>query len=120
MPIWIGGSSTAAVRVARSKGAGLLPAGLSPAQVEEFRGRVGADVPVGTLVWFADQPTVRGYNPLLKMFWDPGFWRLPSWDCIVLLLSWLVTTIFAHFVLFAAQKVRQRCELQREFLQREH
>ena len=62
----------------------------------------------GTLVWFADQPTVRGYNPLLKMFWDPGFWRLPSWDCIVLLLSWLVTTLFAHFVLFAAQKVRQR------------
>ena len=25
----------------------------------------------GTLVWFADQPTVDGYNPLLEMFWDP-------------------------------------------------
>jgi probable F420-dependent oxidoreductase len=54
VPIWIGGSSNAAVRIARSKGAGLLPAGLAPAQVEEFRGRAGADVPVGTLVWFAD------------------------------------------------------------------
>lgn len=29
----------------------------------------------GTLVWFADQPTVGGYNPLFQMFWESGFWR---------------------------------------------
>ena len=63
---------------------------------------------VGTLVWFADQPTVDGYNPLLQMFWDPGVWRLPSWDYLVLLLSWLVTTLFCHFVLFVFQRVRRR------------
>jgi len=62
----------------------------------------------GTLVWFADQPTVAGYNPLLEMFWDPGLWRAPGHDRAVLLLSWLVTTLFCHFVLFAFQKVRQR------------
>jgi len=62
----------------------------------------------GTLVWFADQPTVDGYNPLLEMFWDPGLWHIPSRDCVVLLLSWLVTTLFCHFVLFAFQKVRRR------------
>jgi hypothetical protein len=62
----------------------------------------------GTLVWFADQPTVRGYNPLLEMFWDTGFWKTPSRDHVVLLLSWLVTTLFLHFVLFALEKVRRR------------
>jgi hypothetical protein len=61
----------------------------------------------GTLVWFADQPTVAGYHPLVEMFWDPGIWRTPAHDRIVLLLSWLVTTLFCHFVLFAFQKVRQ-------------
>jgi hypothetical protein len=63
---------------------------------------------VGTLVWFADQPTVRGYNPLLEMFWNPGVWNIPSWDRTVLLLSWLLATLFWHFVLFAIQKIRQR------------
>jgi len=62
----------------------------------------------GTLVWFADQPTVRGYNPLLEMFWDPGFFRTLSRDHAVLLFSWFVTTLFCHFVLFAVDKVRQR------------
>jgi hypothetical protein len=62
----------------------------------------------GTLVWFADQPTVAGYNPLLQMFWDPGIWRTPAHDNSVLLLSWLVTTLFCHFVLFAVQKFRHR------------
>jgi hypothetical protein len=62
----------------------------------------------GTLVWFADQPTVTGYNPLLQMFWDPGIWRTPAHDREVLLLSWLVTTLFCHFVLFAFQKARHR------------
>ena len=62
----------------------------------------------GTLVWFADQPTVKGYNPLLEMFWDPGIFRAPTHDRIVLLLSWLVTTLFCHFVLFAFQRARQR------------
>ena len=61
-----------------------------------------------TLVWFADQPTVAGYQPLLEMFWDPGIWRLPTHDCVVLLLSWFVTTMFCHFLLFTYQKVRQR------------
>jgi hypothetical protein len=62
----------------------------------------------GTLVWFADQPTVAGYNPLLEMFWDPGIWSTPAHDRVVLVLSWLVTTLFCHFVLFAFQKARQR------------
>jgi hypothetical protein len=62
----------------------------------------------GTLVWFADQPTVAGYNPLLEMFWDPGIWSTPAHDRAVLFLSWLVTTLFCHFVLFALQKVRHR------------
>ena len=61
-----------------------------------------------TLVWLADQPTVDGYNPLLEMFWDPGLWRAPAHDRAVLLLSWLVTTLFCHFVLFVLQKSRQR------------
>src|SRR5215467_8327551 len=55
----------------------------------------------GTLVWFADQPTVAGYNPLLEMFWDPGLFHLPLWDGAVLLLSWFVTMLFSHFVLFS-------------------
>ena len=59
----------------------------------------------GTLVWLADQPTVDGYNPLLEMFWDPGLWRAPAHDRAVLLLSWLVTTLFCHFVLFVFQKI---------------
>jgi hypothetical protein len=62
----------------------------------------------GTLVWFADQPTVTGYNPLLEMFWDPGISSMPAHDRAVLLVSWLVTTLFCHFVLFAFQKVRHR------------
>lgn len=62
----------------------------------------------GTLVWFADQPTMTGYNPLFEMFWDPGIFRLPLWDGAVIVFSWLVTTLFCHFVFFALQKVRQR------------
>jgi hypothetical protein len=62
----------------------------------------------GMLVWLADQPTVPGYNPLLMMFWDPGVTHLPLWDSLVLPLSWLVTTLFCHFVLFAVQRVRRR------------
>ena len=60
------------------------------------------------LVWLADQPTVAGYNPLLQMFWDPGVAHLPFRDYAVLFLSWLVTTLFCHFVLFTFQKVRYR------------
>ena len=62
----------------------------------------------GTLVWFADQPTVNGYNPLFEMFWNPGIRNLPNWDRAVLLLSWLITTLFCHFVLFAFQRIRQQ------------
>jgi hypothetical protein len=62
----------------------------------------------GTLVWFADQPTVAGYNPLLEMFWDPGFFRLPLHDGVVLLFSWLVTTLFCHLVLFTVERARRR------------
>ena len=62
----------------------------------------------GMMVWFADQPTVPGYNPLLEMFWDPGIWRLPSWDGVVLAFSWFVTTLFCHFVLFTVQFTVQR------------
>ena len=62
----------------------------------------------GTLVWFADQPTLDGYNPLLKMFWNPGLCNIPNWDRAVLLLSWLMTTLFCHFLLFAFRKARRR------------
>lgn len=62
----------------------------------------------GTLVWLADQPTVAGYNPLLAMFWDPGLWSAPTHDRLVLFLSWLVTTLFCHLVLFAFDKFRHR------------
>ena len=62
----------------------------------------------GILVWFADQPTVAGYNPLLEMFWDPGISKLPPWDAFVLLFSWVVTTLFCHFVFFTIQRVRHR------------
>jgi len=62
----------------------------------------------GTLVWLADQPTVKGYNPLIEMFWDPGIFRAPAHDRMVLLLSWLVTTLFCHFVLFAVQRARYK------------
>ena len=62
----------------------------------------------GTLVWLADQPTVSGYNPLLEMFWDPGVSHLPFRDCVVLLLSWFITTLFFHFLLFTFQKVMYR------------
>ena len=63
---------------------------------------------VGLLVWLADQPTVSGYNPLLEMLWDPGVFQLPFRDCLVLGLSWFVTTLFTHFVLFSFQKIRSR------------
>ncbi len=62
----------------------------------------------GTLVWFANQPTVAGYNPLLEMFWDPGVLHIPLRDDLVLLLSWFVTMLFCHFVLFAIWKIRRR------------
>jgi hypothetical protein len=62
----------------------------------------------GTLVWFADQPTVDGYNPLFEMFWNPGIFNIPNWDRGVLLLSWLMTTLFCHFLLFAFHKARQQ------------
>ena len=62
----------------------------------------------GTLVWSADQPTVDGYNPLFEMFWNPGVFNIPYWDRTVLLLSWLLTTLFCHLVLFAFQKMRQQ------------
>jgi len=61
----------------------------------------------GTLVWFADQPTVAGYNPLLEMFWDPGIWNIPIHDYVVLLFSWFVTTLFCHFLIFTFQRMRQ-------------
>jgi len=61
----------------------------------------------GTLVWLADQPTVPGYHPLLEMFWDPGFLHMPSWDFFVLVFSWVVTTLFCHFVLFTLQRLRR-------------
>jgi hypothetical protein len=32
----------------------------------------------GVLVWFADQPTVPGYNPLLVMFWEIPAWGTAS------------------------------------------
>ena len=62
----------------------------------------------GMLVWLADQPTVAGYNPLLEMFWDPGLLNTPAWDRLVLVFSWLVTTLFCHFVLFTVEKLRHR------------
>ena len=62
----------------------------------------------GMLVWLADQPTVPGYNPLASMFWDPGVWKLPLWDFLVLLCSWILTTLFCHFVLFAVHKARRK------------
>jgi hypothetical protein len=72
------------------------------------RNRLVLAASAGTLVWFADQPTVAGYNPLFAMFWDPGLWNAPLHDRAVLLLSWLVTTLFLHFLLFAFQKTRHR------------
>ena len=54
----------------------------------------------GMLVRLADQPTVPGYNPLRTMFWNPGVGNLALRDYLVLLLSWLVTMWFCHFVLF--------------------
>ena len=63
---------------------------------------------VGTLVWLADQPTVVGYQPLLQMFWEPGIWRLPLRDYAALSLSWVVTTLFCHFVFFTLQRARTR------------
>jgi hypothetical protein len=61
----------------------------------------------GILVWFADQPTVDGYNPLVQMLWDPGVWKLPVWGHFVLLFSWLVTTLFCHLILFALQRLHR-------------
>jgi hypothetical protein len=69
---------------------------------------------IGSLVWLAAQPTVRGYHPLVEMFWDPGLNRIPSWDGFVLLFSWLLTTLFGHFALFAIQNVRRRGEQRTE------
>jgi hypothetical protein len=66
----------------------------------------------GMLVWLADQPTVPGYNPLAAMFWDPGLLQLPVWDLLVLVCSWVLTTLFCHFVLFAVQRARRRSGLQ--------
>ncbi len=63
---------------------------------------------IGTLVWLADQPTIKGYNPLAEMFWDPGVFRLPAHDYLVLLFSWLVTTLFCHFVMFTVGTIRAR------------
>ncbi len=63
---------------------------------------------VALLVWLADQPTVKGYNPLLEMFWDPGITHLPLHDYLVLFLSWLATALFCHFVLFTVQRMRHR------------
>ena len=83
--------------------------GVSPPRKRSlFSNRLVLATVAGTLVWFADQPTVRGYNPLLKMFWDPGFFQRISRDHAVLLFSWVVTSLFCHFVLFAFQKVRER------------
>jgi hypothetical protein len=48
----------------------------------------------------ADQPTVPGQNPLAEMFWNPGIWRLPTCNSLVLALSWLVTTLFCHLLVF--------------------
>ena len=59
----------------------------------------------GILVWLADQPTVEGYHPLVQMLWDPGISKLPTWDAFVLLFSWLVTTLFCHFMLFSMRKM---------------
>jgi hypothetical protein len=58
----------------------------------------------GMFVWLADQPTVPGYNPLLAMFWDTGLGKLPLWDSLVLLCSWVLTTLFVHFLLFTLQR----------------
>ena len=63
---------------------------------------------VGTLVWLADQPTVAGYQPLLQMFWDPGIWRLPLRDYAALTFSWMLATLFCHFVFFALQRASAR------------
>jgi hypothetical protein len=60
-----------------------------------------------TLVWLADQPTVKGYNPLVEMVWDPGIRHLPLHDCAALGLSWAVTALFLHFVIFVVQRSRQ-------------
>jgi probable F420-dependent oxidoreductase len=54
VPLWIGGSSKRAVSIARSKGAGLLPAGSSPSQIRDLRHQAGLETRIGTLVWFAD------------------------------------------------------------------
>ena len=54
VPLWIGGSSNAALRIARSKGAGLLLAGFGPAEIADVRERAGPDVPIGTMVWLGD------------------------------------------------------------------
>ena len=85
-----------------------MPGVNPPRKRSLFSNRVVLATAAGTLVWFADQPTVRGYNPLLKMFWDPGFFKTISRDHAVLLFSWVVTSLFCHFVLFALQKVRER------------
>jgi hypothetical protein len=62
---------------------------------------------LATLVWLADQPTVKGYNPLAQMFWDPGLFHLPLWDLAVLFFSWVLTALFCHMLLFAWQRARR-------------
>ena len=42
------------------------------------------------------------------MFWHPSNLRNPIGDYAVLLLSWVLTTLFCHFVFFTFQKVRLR------------
>jgi len=76
-----------------------------------LRNRLALAALAGMLVWLADQPTVAGYNPLVQMFWDPGFWRLPTHDALVLIFSWMVTTLFLHFVLFVYARRRERHSL---------
>jgi hypothetical protein len=79
-----------------------------PRGVEVLSNRLFWAALAGILFWFADQPTVEGYNPLVQMLWEPGLWKLPTWDFFVLLFSWLVTALFCHFLLFTMQKLLHR------------
>jgi len=77
VPIWIGGSSNAALRIASARGAGLLTAGFAPAQIQELRDRVGPDLPLGVLVWFADgmitaQGETRDANAMAAAYEEAG------------------------------------------------
>jgi hypothetical protein len=72
-----------------------------------IRNRLLLAAAAGTLVWLADQPTVEGYNPLLELFWDPGLLHMPSWDTMVMICSWSLTTLFCHFMMFAIPRLRR-------------